>query len=109
MSDEPPGDDALADLARQIDQLQQAGARVVLSPEAMAADVLGTLSQQLPNGPLIVDVDATKPLAQQASMLVTAFEFLFDEPPSAPWVYRSATTREGHVLHFRRLTVRRGR
>jgi len=105
VSDEPPRDDVLGRFAGQIDQLRQAGARVVLSPEAMAPDVLGTLSQQMPNGPLIVHVDATKSLAQQSSMLVEAFEFVFNEPPLARWTYRSARIRDGHVINFRHLDV----
>ena len=105
MSDEPPFDDVLRHLAGQIDQLRQAGARVVLAPEASAPDVLGTLSQQMPNGPLIVHVDATKPLAQQSSMLVKAFEFLFNEPPLARWTYRSAPIGDGQILNFRHLDI----
>ena len=105
VSDEPPLDDVLGQFARQIDQLRQAGARVVLSPEAMAPDVLGTLSQQMPNGPLIVHVDATKSLAQQSAVLVTAFEYLFNEPPLARWTYRSAPLRDGLALRFRHLDI----
>ena len=105
VSDEPPFDDVLGRFAGQIDELRQAGARVVLSPDAMAPDVLGTLSQQMPNGPLIVHVDATKSLAQQSSLLVKAFEFLFNEPPLARWTYRSASMKDGKVLNFRHLDI----
>lgn len=108
VSDDPPVDDVLGRFVRRIDQLRQAGATVVLSPEPMAPDELGTLSQQLPNGPLIVHVDATKTLAQQSAVLVEAFEFLFDEPPLARWVYRSSRTRDGQLLGFRHLTIRAG-
>ena len=105
VSDEPPPDDVLGHFARQIGQLRQAGAKVVLSPDALAPDVLGTLSQQMPNGPLIVHVDATKSLAQQSAMLVKAFEFIFNEPPLARWTYKSAPIRDGQILNFRHLDI----
>ncbi|GAA2719581.1 hypothetical protein CAE01nite_06990 [Cellulomonas aerilata] len=78
----------------------------MLSPEPMAGDVLGTLAQQMPNGPLMVQVDATKSLAQQADMLVQAFELVFNEPPTLRWAYRSISTGHGQVLTFRTYTVR---
>jgi len=106
VSDTPPPEDPLASVARQVDALREAGAAVVLSPEPMAPDVVGTLSQQMPNGPLLVDVDATKPLAHQLAVLGQAFELLFDEPPALRWAYRSVTTRGGQVLSFRTLTLR---
>jgi hypothetical protein len=99
----------MASLARQVDELREAGASVVLSPEPMAPDVLGTVSQQMPNGPLLVQVDATKSLAQQSAMLVQAFELVFNEPPGLRWGYRSTTTGSGQVLSFRTITVRAGR
>jgi hypothetical protein len=109
VSDRPPPEDLLASVALRVDQLREAGASVVLSPEPMAPDVLGTLSQQMPNGPLLVQVDATKPLAHQLSMLAEAFEFVFDEPPGLRWAYRSVSTPAGQVLTFRTFTVRVGR
>ena len=109
MSDRPPPGDPLAAVARHVDGLREAGASVVLSPEPMGPDVLGTVSQQLPNGPLLVEVDATKPLALQLSMLARAFELVFDEPPGLRWAYRSVSTRGGQVLTFRTFAVRAGR
>jgi DhnA family fructose-bisphosphate aldolase class Ia len=76
----PPPEDLLAVIARQVDELREAGASVVLSPDGMAPHVVGTLSQQMPNGPLLVHVDVTKSLERQSAMLVQAFEFLFNEP-----------------------------
>ncbi len=103
---EPRPDALLATVALRVDELRDAGATVVLSPDPMAPDVLATLSQQLPNGPLMVQVDATKPLALQRVALGQAYEYLFDAPPAAPWRYRSVTTGTGGLLSFRTVDLR---
>jgi len=102
---EPPVAEQLAYVAHQADQLRQAGVRVLMRQDPEAPDVIGTLVQLLPDGPMVVHVDTTKSPLLQSYMLMQAFEFIFNEP-EADWNITDALGMDGKPLRFRTLRFR---
>lgn len=101
---EPPP----VEIAERVDQLIQAGAHVLYGRRlpGFEAGILGFVEQLVPDGPLIVHVNALAPLWLQTSMLNQAFEWLFDPPADKRWAYKTVDTADRGQLTLRRITVR---
>lgn len=104
MTDVPSTPERIAYIAHQADELRQMGAIVHMGTDPLPPGLIGTLSQVLPDGPMMVWIDATKSLHYQLSMLRLALEFLVIEP-DADWVIDELTV-DGEVVRRRSISMR---
>ena len=103
-ADERPTQAQLAYMASRIDELRGMGVIVHMGDDPLPPGLIGTFSQALPDGPLMVWVDATKALHYQLTVLDLAFEFLFNEP-DAKWQLDEVTV-DGQVVRRRSISMR---
>jgi hypothetical protein len=92
-------------IARQVIELHEAGAQVVMHAEPMGPGVLGYLVQRVPNGTMMVHVDANRPPVEQWLMMQHAFEFIFDGL-DAEWGITETVDAQGETVRYRGLNIR---
>ena len=101
---ELPIQEQIAYIANQIVELCGMGVIIHMGVDPLPKGLIGTFSQVLPDGPLMVWVDATTALRFQSYMLVQAFEFLFNEPDTE-WEITEHTV-DGQVVRRRSISIR---